>query len=91
MGRGNQFLKRSMSHDQIADTPMYVQNQKFCDLEICMQYRGLQLYKVCINDDTGLTLTYLTTRSNLVSYAFEFGKLLQNQLIGKTICSKLPN
>ena len=30
---------------------------------------------VCSNDDPRLTLTYFTTRSNLVSYAFIWGKL----------------
>ena len=42
-------------------------------LKIGMQHRGLKLYKVCINDDTGLTLTYMyfMARSNLVAYTFE--------------------
>ena len=35
-----------------------------------MQHKGLKLYKVCINDDHGLTLTYFTARSNLVFGAF---------------------
>ena len=34
-------------------------------LKLGMQHWGLKLYKVCINDDTGLTLTYFTARSNL--------------------------
>ena len=42
--------------------------------------QGLKLYKVIINDDPGLTLTYFTTRSNLVAYMFEWGKLLQSHL-----------
>ena len=34
----------------------------------------LKLYKVCTNDNTGLTLAYFTARSNLVAYAqFEWG------------------
>ena len=39
-------------------------------LKLGMQHRGLKLYKVCINGDPGLTLTYFTARSNLVPYAF---------------------
>ena len=34
------------------------------------QDRGLKVYKVCINDDPSLTLTYYTARSNLVAYVF---------------------
>ena len=36
-----------------------------------MQHRGLKLYKVYINDDPVLTLTYFTTWSHLVACAFE--------------------
>ena len=53
-----------------------------------MEHRGLKLYKVCINDCPGLTLTYLTTRSQFVIYAFECGKLLQSHLIGKKLTAK---
>ena len=40
-----------------------------------MQHRRLKLYKVCINGDRGLTLTYFTTRSNLETYASLWEKL----------------
>ena len=33
-------------------------------LKLGMQHWGLKLYKVCINGDPGLTLTYFTARSN---------------------------
>ena len=56
-------------------------------LKFGMQHQGLYLYKVYINDDPGLTLTYLTARSNWVAYTFEWGKVLQSYLMGKT-CSK---
>ena len=49
--------------------------------------QGLKLYKVIINDDPGLTLTYFTTRSDLVAYMFEWGKLLQSHLYEKQIYS----
>ena len=52
-----------------------------------MQHQRLKLYKVNINDDPELTLTYVTARSNWVAYTFEWGKLLQSYLLGKT-CSK---
>ena len=51
-------------------------------LKLGMQHRGLKLYKVYINDDPGLTLTFFMARSNLVSYTFKCGKLLQSHLIG---------
>ena len=43
-------------------------------------------YKIYISDDHGLT-TYLMVRSNLVTDVFEWGKLLQSHLTGKT-CRK---
>ena len=39
-------------------------------LKLDMQHLGLKLYKVCINGDPGLTLTYFTARSNFVIRAF---------------------
>ena len=47
-------------------------------LKLGMQNRELQYYQVCTNDDPGLTLTYFTSMSNLVLYAFVWGK-------GKTV------
>ena len=38
-------------------------------LKLGMQHRGLKLYKVYINDDPGLTLTYFTARSVFVTKA----------------------
>ena len=40
-----------------------------------MQCQVLKYYQVCSNDDTGLTLTYFMTRSNLVLYAFIWEKV----------------
>ena len=31
-------------------------------LKLVMNHRGLKVYKVYVNDDPGLTLTYFTTR-----------------------------
>ena len=45
-------------------------------LKLDMQHRLIELYKVCINGDPGLTLTYLTAKSNFVASAFEWEKLL---------------
>ena len=43
-------------------------------LKLGMQHWVLEYYKVCSNDDPGLTLTYFTARSNLIPYAFVWEK-----------------
>ena len=43
-------------------------------LNIGMQHLILKYYQVYSNDDPGLNLTYFTARSNLVPYAFVWGK-----------------
>ena len=43
-------------------------------LKLGMHHWVLKFYHVCSNDDPGLRLTYFTTRSNLVPYAFVWGK-----------------
>ena len=53
-------------------------------LKLGMKHQGLKLYKVYINDDPGLTLTYFTTRSNSVAYTFEWGKTVTNLFNGET-------
>ena len=43
-------------------------------LKVGMQHRVLQYYQVCSNDKPDVTLTYCTTRSNLVPYTFVWEK-----------------
>ena len=43
-------------------------------LKLGRKQKGLESYKNFVNDDPGLTLTYFTTRSNLVPKAFEWEK-----------------
>ena len=43
-------------------------------MTIGMQHRVFEYYKAVSNDDYGLTLTYFTARSNMVPYAFVWGK-----------------
>ena len=40
-----------------------------------MQHQGLLPIIVCSNDNPGVTLTYFTARSNLVTYAFLWEKV----------------
>ena len=44
-------------------------------MTICVQHQVLRYYQVCSNDDTRLTLTYFTTKSILVPYAFVWEKV----------------
>ena len=44
-------------------------------LKLGMKHQGKELYKVCINHDLGMTLTYFTARSTSVANAFEWGKV----------------
>ena len=59
-------------------------------LKLGMKQQAMELYKVYINCDPWMTLTYFTARSTYVAHAFEWGKLLKCHLKGKT-CSKLAN
>ena len=52
-------------------------------LKLGMQHQRLKIYKLYINDDPGLTLTYFTARSNWVAHTIEWGKLLQSYFMGK--------
>ena len=47
-------------------------------MKLGMKHQVLEYYHVCSNDDSELTLTYFTARSNLVPYAFvwENGKTM---------------
>ena len=42
---------------------LLLQNQKAFDFETWYEASGMELCKVCINHDPGMTLTYLTARS----------------------------
>ena len=68
---------------KMATMPIYGKNLKkssspgtkrLMTLTLCMHHRVLEYYQVCSNDDSGLTLTYFTARSNLVPYAFVWEK-----------------
>ena len=84
MGRGNESLYNGPGHmTKMAAIPIYGKNlekiffsrtRSPMILKHGMWHWGLKLYKVFINDDPGLTLTYFTARSNLVPYAFVWEK-----------------
>ena len=59
-------------------------------LKLGMKHQGVEIYKIYINHDPRMTLTYFTARSTSAAHAFEWGKLLKCHLKGKT-CSILAN
>ena len=66
---------------KMAATPIYDKNllkiffsrtRRPVTLKLGMQYWECGAYQVCSNDDPRVTLTYLTSRSNLLPNAFEW-------------------
>ena len=91
LGKGNQSLyKWSRSHDQDGrQAHLWLKPLKiFSRTEIFkfgMQHGGLRLYKICINGDLGLTLTYFTTRS-FANLGFSIGKSENNEFFRNYSC-----
>ena len=77
---GTKFCSRHLGHmTKMAAMPIYGKNPSKIFFsrtggpiftKLGMQHRGLQPIIVCSNDDPGVTLTYFTARSNLVTQAF---------------------
>ena len=89
LGLGNEKFVPGPGHmNKMAAMPIYgktLKKSSFLEPKgrwpwnlVCSIGCSLEYYQVCSNDDPGLTLTYFTARSNLVSYAFVWDK-------GKTI------
>ena len=58
---------------KMAPMPIYGKNLKKSSFpepkgQLGMQHRGIKLFKVCINDDPSLILTYFMARSNMVVF-----------------------
>ena len=56
-------------------------------LKLSVDHQGLKVYKVYINDDPGLTLTYFTARSNLV----EIAHCTSDQYSGERLQDRWPS
>ena len=56
-------------------TNLLLWNQMADDLESLIKHQVLKYYEICSNDDPGFTVTYFTTRSNFVPYAFVWEKV----------------
>ena len=44
-------------------------------LKLGVKHLGMELYKIYINQDPGMTLTYFTARSTKISHALEWEKI----------------
>ena len=73
---GTKVCSRHLGHmTKMAATPIYGKNPSkifsktggSIFTKLGLYYRGLQPIIVCSNDDPGVTLTYFTARSNLVT------------------------
>ena len=60
-------------------------------LKVCRQHRVLKCFQFCSNDDTELTLTYFTSRSNLIhcAHVWEKGKIMDFSETIEFMISKL--
>ena len=91
---GTKVFLRGLGHmTKMAAKPIYGKNPSkiffsrtkgLMTLWLGMLHWGLGPIIVCSNDDPRLTMTYFTTRSNLVSHAFIWGKLLESHLMEET-------
>ena len=56
------------------------------NLKLGMTHQAMELYKVYINHDPLMTLTFFTARSTLVAHAFEWEKIGNCHLIWQKTC-----
>ena len=83
---GTKFCSQHLGHmTKMVATPIYGKNPSKIffsrtggriSTKLGMYHQGLQPIIVCSNDDPGLTLTYFTARSNLVTYAYLYEKMI---------------
>ena len=54
-------------------------------LKLGMKHQAVKLYKVYINHDPGMTLTFFTARSTEAAHAFELEKIGKCQLMAENL------
>ena len=54
-------------------------------LKLGMKHQAMELYKVYINCDPSMTLTYFMARSTWVAHAFEWGKIVKMSFEGRNL------
>ena len=81
LGKGEVYINGLGHMTKMAAMPIYgkkifSRTRSPMIMKLGMYHWGLKLYKVFINDDPGLTLTYFVAMSNWVICTFEWGKLI---------------
>ena len=54
-------------------------------LKLDRKHQAMELYKVYINHDPGMTLTFFTARSTKAAHAFEWEKIGKCHLMAKNL------
>ena len=54
-------------------------------LKLGMKHQAMKFYKVCVNYDPGMTLTFFTERSTEVAHAFEWEKIGKCHLMAESL------
>ena len=54
-------------------------------LKLGMKHQVMELYKVYINHDPGMTLTFFTARSTYAAHAFEWENIGKRHLMAKNL------
>ena len=67
---------------------LLLQDKKSYDLETWHVALGTEALHSYINDDPWLILTYITARSNLVTFTFEWGKTVTKSFNGGKLAAK---
>ena len=91
---GMKVCLRGLGHmTKMAATPIYGKNpsrifsrtERANDLVAWYVALGTRAHHSCSNDDSRLTLTYFTARSNSVPYAFIWGKTVRKSFKGRNL------
>ena len=85
---------------KMAVMPIYGKNLKkiffsgikrLMTLKLGMHHKLLKYYQICSNDDPELTLSYFTTRSNLVGLMLSYGKTIKQWIFQNLLSSMIWN
>ena len=93
MGGTSVYINNLAHMTKMAPMPVYGKNPSkiffsetngLISTKIGVKHRWLKYYNVYVNHDTVMTLTQFMARSTLLAHAFEWGKLFECHLKGKT-------
>ena len=84
-GHMTKMAARAINRKKKPLTIFLFRTRRHMILKLGIQQLGMELNKVCINHDPGITLTYFTAMSTLVVHAFERGKLGKCHLMAENL------